>query len=274
MLPQAEAACIRPLSHMYMPYEAAGACSVLCNCIKGVDFMSIDSGRTSTLCESGMPAVLRTLLGADSALLRPADNDVEALAPVVDLVSRMLRCSAGRRALLDAAPDKGGQLVLVLHAMANHHPHGAAAPNVDPFSAAAHAARAIGLLKDAAESVPPDEPAVLAYQAMLASLGLQHDVPHTAQAEAELLKLASSLGWRASAAPQRHVDSVDACRIDCVSHGPALRILCAGCGTEEPAARPFKKCASCRVTLCCSKKCQKAHWKAAHKRECVPAAPR
>ena len=260
---------------MYMPWEAAGACSVICNCINGADDISVDIGRLSTLCESGLPAVLRTLLGADSALLRPAVNDMEALAPVVDLVSRMLRCSVGRRALLAAAPDHGGQLVLVLYAMLKHHPRGAAAPNGDFFSAAGFAARAIGWLKDAAESVPPDEPAVLAYQAMLAALGLQADEPHAAQLEAELLKLALSFGWCASAAPQRpEVD--DPIRIDVVTRGLAPRILCAGCGAEQPATggEEFKKCASCRVPLYCSKACQKAHWKAGHKRECVPAAPR
>jgi hypothetical protein len=42
------------------------------------------------------------------------------------------------------------------------------------------------------------------------------------------------------------------------------------CDKEEPCRGWFKKCARCAAVPYCSKACQKAHWRAGHKRECQP----
>lgn len=44
------------------------------------------------------------------------------------------------------------------------------------------------------------------------------------------------------------------------------------CNAREDHPGTYKRCACCRAVFYCSSTCQKAHWKAGHKRECVPAA--
>jgi hypothetical protein len=65
-----------------VPNEAAAACAVLCNCVEATLSVDVDDARVSTLCASGLPATLHALLDDASALLSPAQEDMEALAPV------------------------------------------------------------------------------------------------------------------------------------------------------------------------------------------------
>jgi len=45
---------------------------------------------------------------------------------------------------------------------------------------------------------------------------------------------------------------------------------CAGCGASNPEGAPaFKRCSVCHAVAYCTRECQKAHWKAKHKRECA-----
>jgi hypothetical protein len=117
---QAAAACARPLPQKYVPNEAAAACTIICNLIglQTVAQTAERDARISALCKSSLPAALRTLLDDASALLNPEQESLEALAPVLDLVSRLLETSAGRHALLGDASDHGGKLVLVLQVLA------------------------------------------------------------------------------------------------------------------------------------------------------------
>lgn len=45
---------------------------------------------------------------------------------------------------------------------------------------------------------------------------------------------------------------------------------CGGCGKSQSAKKTLLKCSRCKLVYYCDKKCQKAHWKAGHKKECVP----
>jgi hypothetical protein len=48
---------------------------------------------------------------------------------------------------------------------------------------------------------------------------------------------------------------------------------CSGCGASNPEGAPaFKRCAACQAVAYCTRECQKAHWKKAHKRECATLA--
>jgi hypothetical protein len=47
---------------------------------------------------------------------------------------------------------------------------------------------------------------------------------------------------------------------------------CAACDAEEPVRGFFKLCARCGKAAYCSKACQKADWRARHKRACAPDA--
>lgn len=39
---------------------------------------------------------------------------------------------------------------------------------------------------------------------------------------------------------------------------------------EDPAQSKLLMCAACRRSVCCSRTCQKRHWKEGHKAECEP----
>jgi hypothetical protein len=48
---------------------------------------------------------------------------------------------------------------------------------------------------------------------------------------------------------------------------------CTGCGASRAEGAPaFKRCAACQAVAYCTRECQKAHWKKAHKRDCATLA--
>lgn len=53
---------------------------------------------------------------------------------------------------------------------------------------------------------------------------------------------------------------------------PKTRV-CSACKKPEPpeptSEQTLKKCARCQITIYCSRDCQKAHWKADHKKRCI-----
>ena len=50
------------------------------------------------------------------------------------------------------------------------------------------------------------------------------------------------------------------------------RRSCAVCQDQVPLSEPtFKVCGQCRKIRYCSRKCQKLHWKQAHREECLPS---
>ena len=52
-----------------------------------------------------------------------------------------------------------------------------------------------------------------------------------------------------------------------------LNTPCTGCGASPGEGAPaFKRCAACQAVAYCTRECQKAHWKKAHKRECATLA--
>jgi hypothetical protein len=52
-----------------------------------------------------------------------------------------------------------------------------------------------------------------------------------------------------------------------------LETPCAGCGASCAEGSPaFKRCAACQAVAYCTRECQKAHWKIAHKRDCATMA--
>ena len=44
---------------------------------------------------------------------------------------------------------------------------------------------------------------------------------------------------------------------------------CANCDKVEPGLGEFKRCIQCKLVVYCGRDCQKAHWKAGHKKVCV-----
>ena len=51
--------------------------------------------------------------------------------------------------------------------------------------------------------------------------------------------------------------------------GPTLA-YCAACKRGQKwGETPFKVCSACRVPHYCTKECQRAHWRTAHKHECT-----
>jgi hypothetical protein len=65
----------------------------------------------------------------------------------------------------------------------------------------------------------------------------------------------------------------DAAALAARGYEPTLRRCAAPtCDEAEQIAGQFKKCARCGAAHYCSRACQKAHWKAGHKRQCGGAA--
>jgi hypothetical protein len=48
-----------------------------------------------------------------------------------------------------------------------------------------------------------------------------------------------------------------------------LHRTCSQCGIQGAAGSTMKRCGQCRVPRYCGAACQKKHWKAGHKTECV-----
>ena len=46
--------------------------------------------------------------------------------------------------------------------------------------------------------------------------------------------------------------------------------FCLECFKEEEPGERLLQCARCKAARYCSRECQKAHWRAEHKRSCVP----
>lgn len=44
---------------------------------------------------------------------------------------------------------------------------------------------------------------------------------------------------------------------------------CSGCAAVEPTPDTYRRCGQCRVARYCGPECQPAHWREAHKKECV-----
>ena len=53
-----------------------------------------------------------------------------------------------------------------------------------------------------------------------------------------------------------------------VGNKTKLAKVCAFCNKVETASDFFKTCSACKISIYCSKYCQKKHWKACHKETC------
>ena len=154
---QGEAACARPITPLYVPNEAACACAVLCNCVHMLCMRAapdIDPAAVvDELCAAGLPAALRALLHESSALLGGAEEDMDALAPVMDLLHRLMEVPRSRASLLTDAPDGGAALLLTVFAVTTYHPHASTdgtAPAAS-FNASAYAGRVQALIQELQE---------------------------------------------------------------------------------------------------------------------------
>jgi hypothetical protein len=274
---QGAAACKRPINPLYVPNEAACACSILCNCVahQGEEVESV----LDELCAAGLPAALRALLHESSALLRPTAEDMEALPPVIDLFCRLLSlCQRARRALL----TDGAGLLLVLFAVSQYHPHArkdGTAPGPQQ-NAAALALKVNELLNELHCTDAVVWQASWRFSSMwelpMTQLRSQKQAPRrklqpgggsrpdldgraSAATSAEPLRLRRQK-WLA-----RRVRITTSCDV-----GTAVGD-CAGCNRLRRADEAaFLKCASCKATPYCSRACQKAHWKT-HKLSCTAA---
>ena len=52
-----------------------------------------------------------------------------------------------------------------------------------------------------------------------------------------------------------------------------LSKICAFCNKIEETTDSFKICSRCKISIYCSKECQKKHWKAIHKNNCKSDTP-
>ncbi len=277
-VPQGAAACKRPITSLYVPNEAACACSILCNCIMHLCYGQGEESVLDELCAAGLPTALRALLHETSALLRPTAEDMEALPPVLDLVHRLLSQSQRtRRALLADAPDGGGGLLLVLSTVSAFHPHGredGIAPGLHQ-NAAALALKVHELLSKLRRD--GDAVAEQAIVALFKRVGVAGADPEaTAEAQVEVrqqlamqLRYVSSCGADAPLAPE--TAAARRVRITTSCHVGTLVGNCAACGRLRRADEAaFKKCSRCKATPYCSRACQAAHWKT-HKLSCAAA---
>ncbi len=282
---QGAAACKRPITSLYVPNEAACACSILCNCITYLCYGQRGAESVlDELCAAGLPAALRALLHESSALLRPTAEDMESLPPVIDLLCRLLSlCQRARRALLTDAPDGGARLLLVLFAVSQHHPHtrtDGTAPGVHQ-NAAALALKVHELLNELQCS---DAVAWHAIVALLKYVGVADDAitqPETS-AEAQVAagqRLAIQLGWEGvgsdasgkAASPTPEMTAARRVRITTSCDVGTAVGDCAGCNRMRRAGEAaFQKCGRCKATPYCSRACQAAHWKT-HKLSCTAA---
>jgi hypothetical protein len=289
---QGAAACKRPITTLYVPNEAACACTVLCNCISGLCLSKRADGAPAAaatavpvpsldpdavldeLCAAGLPAALRALLHESSALLGAGKEATKALPPVIHLLFLLLQAGPrSRRALLTDEPDGGAALLLALFAVSEYHPHS----RTDGTAPVAHLNAAywalnVHTLMCQLES-DGDSAAAHAIMALMTHIGVDadqvSDMDVVAPAQhAAVRRLAMRHGWDGSGAADgaaaRRIRHNTACDVRAVGD-------CAGCGRLARAGeRAFHKCGRCRVTPYCSRDCQTAHWKT-HKRSCTAA---
>ncbi len=234
------------------------------------------------MCAVGVPAALRALLHESSALLGSDADSMDALPPVLNLVSHLLKAGGARctHALLTDLPDSGALLQTLL-ALMELHPHArldGTAPA--PFlSASYHAGVAYTLVHQHCDD--GDAAASQAVKALGASSRLEAHLARRAAADPQLAiseqadaaaacrqQLARRHGWDSSGgASERRTSTF---RTHCM--GEVVTGDCAGCGRRARAGeRAFSKCARCQATPYCSKACQTAHWKT-HKPSCKKVA--
>lgn len=219
------------------------------------------------LCNAGVPAALRALLHERSALLPLTADNMKALPVVIDLAHRLVKHERTRRALLADTPDSGS-LLLVMCAVARHHPHAEMSTTQMLGNASNEALklyRAVEVLLD-----DRDISAVQAFESLMTRLDAMDDPSEpepTVLAAAKIL--ATRLGWpSASGGGAPPTESPDAQGLRTFFDLNAAS-SCAGCSLRQRAGRKaLGKCGRCQATHYCSRECQVAHWKT-HKSTCV-----
>ena len=275
---QGEAACARPITPLYVPNEAASACAVLCNSVHALCMRAapdIDPAAVvDEMCAAGLPVALRALLHENSALLGGAEEDMDALAPVMDLLHRLMEVPRSRAALLTDAPDGGASLLLTVFAVTTYHPHASTDGTAPAASsnASAYAGRVQALIQELqGQGDATARQAVIAltthfFGPLTTDLDWSRPLAsamHTEGRRRLFLHEWQNSGLAGAAAAQR-----DPHHTACDPTGVGD---CAGCTrTVRAGERPFQKCARCQATAYCSRACQVAHWKT-HKRICTPA---
>ena len=81
---------------------------------------------------------------------------------------------------------------------------------------------------------------------------------------------ALSLQWLKMAARQGHNEAILALKRARSQAVPeSLDRVCSHCSTQASESNHLMTCARCKSAFYCSRNCQRAHWKAGHKKICV-----
>ena len=81
---------------------------------------------------------------------------------------------------------------------------------------------------------------------------------------------ALSVQWLKMTARQGHNEAILALKRARSQAVPeSLDRVCAHCSTQASSGNSLMTCARCKSTFYCSRSCQRAHWKAGHKKICV-----
>lgn len=275
-----------------MPREVSDACTVLTNyCSPAVVVPDVDfDTRVAEACAAGLPWVLMELLDERSAMLGAVHGSAaNALVMVLRLLRFMLETESGRAALPvhdygsdgyddeDAAgEDYASDALLQRFALLAHfHPHAAV------LGGAASCAIAAYFLCDRAFSEEPDcgvDRLMLREDASRAvALRLGWDVSRGSNVPVMFETMRAPGDTRGGVVPGAtwstpEDESVTLSGFAVNKVGGLAR--CAACRREQKHDEtPFKVCSVCRAPHYCSKECQRAHWRTAHKHECTgPAA--
>ena len=278
---QAEEACAQPASTRFVPREVSDACTVLTNLVSP-DIVTPDvedDARVAEACAAGLPWVLMELLDERSAMFGAVRGSAaNALVMVLRLLRILLNTESGRDALpVHEFYDSDGYdhedavcedyasdaLLQRLALLAHFHPHGTVKGGAAFYAFSAYCF---------SEKAFDDDPVTALGGIVLredksreAALRLGWDISAGSNVTAMMRVHPGAQPTTTWSTPEDASATLSGFAVD--KGGNHVR--CAACKREHKWGEdPFKVCSACRVPHYCTKECQRAHWRAQHKREC------
>ncbi len=262
-----------------MPREVSDACTVLTNLVSPIIVVPDveDDARVDEVCAAGLQWVLMGLLDERSAILGAVRGSAaNALVMVLRLLRIMVDTQSGRDALPVHDYGSGGEdedsddypsdeLLQRLALLAHFHPHGAIMNGAGYHAFSSYFLSEVAFDGDHQYAI--GSLLLREEKSREVALRLGWDISAGSNVTALLEQMFSG---KKSTATWSTEEEISVTLSGFAVEKSASKVSCAACKREHKHGEDsFKVCSACRVPHYCTKECQRAHWRTAHKRECT-----